>query len=68
MEVAAWLGEDLTCGAIARRLGISRETVRSHLQNLGRKLGVRFRHAMVARLALAGIVVCQGNGGRKTRR
>ncbi|MFM7103277.1 MAG: LuxR C-terminal-related transcriptional regulator [Verrucomicrobiota bacterium] len=51
LDVAGWLGEDVTCAEIARQLGISRETVRSHLQSIALKLGVRFRHAVVARLA-----------------
>lgn len=62
LEVAAWLGEDITCDGMARRLGISRETVRAHLRNMARKLGVRSRHALVARLAIAGIRITQKGG------
>lgn len=58
-EVAAWLGEDITCDGIARQLGIARETVRAHLRNIGKKVGARSRHAMVARLAIAGIRITQ---------
>lgn len=58
-DVAAWLGEDATYSEIALRLGVSRETVRAHLRNIGRKLGVRTRHAAVARLLPTGIPVRQ---------
>lgn len=50
-RVAALLGRDDGYGRLARMLGVSVETVRSHAKSIYRKLGVRTRHAAVARLA-----------------
>ena len=58
-EVARWLGEDETYEEIALTLQIRRDTVRAHLRNICQKLGVRTRHAVVARLAKAGVDVTQ---------
>lgn len=50
-RVAALLGRDDGYERLARALGVSVETVRSHAKSIYRKLGVRTRHAAVARLA-----------------
>lgn len=59
LELSRWLGEDSTYEEIAEAMGIRRDTVRAHLRNLCEKLGVRTRHAVVARLARAGVQVVQ---------
>ncbi len=48
-DVAELLEKDVAYTEIATRLGVSRETLRSHLRNLFRKMGVRSRHAAVGR-------------------
>lgn len=63
LELSRWLGEDATYEEIAKAMGIRRDTVRAHLRNLCEKLGVRTRHAVVARLARAGVQVFQGRDG-----
>lgn len=60
--VAAWLGEDDTYAEIALRLDIERDTVRHHARSILRKLGVKTRHAAVARLLRAGIRTTQRGG------
>lgn len=49
-RVAALLLGDLTCEEIGRHLHVSRNTVKTHVQSIYRKLGVANRRA--ARLAL----------------
>jgi DNA-binding CsgD family transcriptional regulator len=61
--VAAWLGEDDTYAQIAHRLKIKRETVRHHARSIQRKLGVKSRHAAVARLVRTGFRTTQRGGG-----
>jgi DNA-binding CsgD family transcriptional regulator len=57
LELSRWLGEDATYEEIADGMGVSRDGVRAHLRNICDKLGVRKRHALVARLAAAGVKV-----------
>ncbi len=54
--VLALVGEGLTRDELAERLGMSPNTVRTHLQNLRAKLGARSRHELVV----------MANGGRTT--
>ena len=61
-EVAAWLGEDDTYAQIAHRLKIERDTVRHHARSILRKLGVKTRHAAVARLLRAGVTTTRRGG------
>lgn len=53
MEVMALLRTGATTARIATELGISRTTVRNHVQNIFQKLGVHSRLAAVTRLAAA---------------
>lgn len=55
-EVAVWLAEDVTLAGIASKLGVSRETVRSHARSIAQKVGARARHAIVARLYFQGLL------------
>ncbi len=50
IQVSSYLGEDLEPKHIAQSLGLSPNTVRIHIRNIYQKLGVRSRHAAVARL------------------
>ena len=59
LQVAAYLGDESTPKAMATALGISPETVRIHIKNIQRKLGVHTRHAAVLALHKAGIPVTQ---------
>lgn len=61
-QVAAWLGEDETYGEIGDVLHLKADTVRHHARAIQRKLGVRTRHAAVARLAASGIPITQKGG------
>jgi two-component system, NarL family, nitrate/nitrite response regulator NarL len=56
-EVLALLAEGLHNGAIAERLGISRHTVKFHVNALLQKLGVLGRTEAVVRAARLGLVV-----------
>ena len=47
-EVLAWVAQGESVDGVAQRLCIHRETVRSHLQRIYRKLGVRDRSGAVA--------------------
>lgn len=49
-QVAVWFGHDDTYAQIAAHLGLRHDTIRVHARNILRKLGVRTRHAAVARL------------------
>jgi DNA-binding CsgD family transcriptional regulator len=49
-EVAALLPTELSVAAIAEQLFISPHTLRTHLREIYRRLGVRSRHEAVARL------------------
>ncbi len=59
LEVASWLGEDLSLPQIAQKLAVTEHAIRKHLQNIEFKLGVRTRPAAVAQLILHGFVVLQ---------
>jgi DNA-binding NarL/FixJ family response regulator len=50
------LGEGLTIGQIATKLGISPRTVETHVAKLYRKLGVRTRVQAISRAATLGLV------------
>ena len=64
--VSEWLGEDCTYAEIAAKLGLGHDTVRGHARAILRKLGVRTRHAAVARHLLGGAVaVPRKSGSRK---
>lgn len=52
--MAGLLGLDLSYHAMAKRLCVSRETVRRHVKHIFTKLGVRSRHAAVHRMHLLG--------------
>jgi DNA-binding CsgD family transcriptional regulator len=49
-EIMHWVGLGLTNDEVARRLWLSPHTVRTHLQHIYRKLGVRTRTEAAARL------------------
>jgi DNA-binding NarL/FixJ family response regulator len=49
VDVLLLLADGLTNGQIARRLGISEGTIRAHLENAYRQLGVNNRTAAVTR-------------------
>jgi len=55
-QVLEFLGEGLTIGQIASRLGISPRTVETHVAKLYRKLGVRTRVQAISRAATLGLV------------
>jgi two-component system response regulator DevR len=55
-QVLDLLGEGLTIGQIASRLGISPRTVETHVAKLYRKLGVRTRVQAISRAATLGLV------------
>ena len=57
LEVLALLAEGLSNRAIANRLGISRHTVKFHVNALLQKLGVERRTEAVVRAARLGLVV-----------
>lgn len=59
LQVASYLGDESSPKAMATALGISPETVRIHIKNIQRKLGVHTRHAAVLALHKAGIQVTQ---------
>jgi DNA-binding CsgD family transcriptional regulator len=52
-EILSWVARGLTNDEIARRLWLSPHTVRTHLENVYRKLGVRSRAQAVASLTTA---------------
>lgn len=56
------LSEGRSPAAIAELLGVSRHTVRSHMGNLHRKLGVHKRVELI-RIAAAAGLLSSGNGG-----
>ncbi len=58
-EVIGWVAKGLTNKAIASQLQISSRTVQKHLERMFRKLDVRSRTELVARIYLA--VVRKGN-------
>lgn len=58
-EVVGWVAKGLTNKSIALRLQISPRTVQKHLERMFRKLGVRSRSELVARVYLS--VVRKGN-------
>jgi DNA-binding NarL/FixJ family response regulator len=49
-EVIGWVAKGLTNKAIASQLQISSRTVQKHMERMFRKLGVRSRAALVARI------------------
>ena len=55
-QVLELLGEGLTIGQIASKLGISPRTVETHVAKLYRKLGVRTRVQAISRAATLGLV------------
>jgi DNA-binding NarL/FixJ family response regulator len=55
-QVLDLLGQGLTIGQIASRLGISPRTVETHVAKLYRKLGVRTRVQAISRAATLGLV------------
>lgn len=55
-QVLELLGEGLTIGQIATKLGISPRTVETHVAKLYRKLGVRTRVQAISRAATLGLV------------
>jgi DNA-binding CsgD family transcriptional regulator len=55
--VASHLGDDIEPAAIGEALGITGNTVRVYIRNIYQKLGVRSRHAAVARLLHQGLQV-----------
>jgi two-component system, NarL family, response regulator DevR len=55
-QVLELLGEGMTIGQIASRLGISPRTVETHVAKLYRKLGVRTRVQAISRAATLGLV------------
>ena len=62
LDIAAWLGEDDTYAQIAAHVGLKHDTVRAHARSILRKLGVKTRHAGVARLIFQGIKTTQMGG------
>ena len=56
LAVLALLAEGLTAEAIGRRLGVSRHTVRKHLEHLYRKLGVGDRLVAVREARARGLL------------
>ena len=52
-EVVRLLLQHLRVPAIARRLGISQQTVRNHLKSVFRRTGVRSQQELLDRIALA---------------
>ncbi|MGN6695553.1 MAG: helix-turn-helix domain-containing protein [Aquihabitans sp.] len=59
-EVLNWISQGESVNAVAARLDINRETVRSHLQRIYRKLGVSDRAAAVAVAWREGLVEPRG--------
>jgi DNA-binding NarL/FixJ family response regulator len=57
LEVLRALSHGLTNGEIATALYVSRETVKTHVAHVLRKLGVGDRHAAVARARALGLLV-----------
>ena len=49
-EIARYLATDLSAEAIAEALFISYQTLRTHLREIYRRLGVHSRHEAVGRL------------------
>lgn len=47
-EIARWIVVGLSRQQIAQRLGISDETVKTHLRNIYSKLGITSRYALAA--------------------
>jgi|GEM_PF-2661816 len=62
LDIASWLGEDDTYAQIATHVGLKHDTVRSHARSVLRKLGVKTRHAAVARLIFQGFKTTQKGG------
>lgn len=55
--VASHLGDDIEPAQIGEVLGITANTVRVYIRNIYQKMGVRSRHAAVARLIHQGFQV-----------
>ena len=57
--VASHLGDDIEPAQIGQAIGITANTVRVYIRNIYQKMGVRSRHAAVARLIHQGVQVSQ---------
>jgi DNA-binding NarL/FixJ family response regulator len=57
-EVVRLLLQHLRVPAIARRLGISQQTVRNHLKSVFRRTGVRSQQELLDRIALSSVSKC----------
>lgn len=57
IAVASHLGDDIEPALIGKSLGITGNTVRVYIRNIYQKMGVRSRHAAVARLIHQGFQV-----------
>lgn len=55
LECIRWVAAGKTDAAIAKLLGVSQTTVRSHIDQARRKLGARTRAQAIARLVLSGL-------------
>lgn len=55
-EVLVWVARGLTSNRIAARLGIAPATVRTHVEHIRAKLGVRTRSQAVARALALGLI------------
>jgi DNA-binding NarL/FixJ family response regulator len=62
-EVVRLLLQHLRVPAIARRLGISQQTVRNHLKSVFRRTGVRSQQELLDRIALAAASQAAPPGG-----
>ncbi len=67
-EVLGLVCRGLDDGAIAERLGLSRTTVRNHVNDLYRRTGARGRAALVVWARERGFAGEEPNGRRKRRR
>jgi DNA-binding CsgD family transcriptional regulator len=56
LDVLAWVAEGSTNAAVARRLGLRPETVKSYLRSAMRKLGAHTRGEAVATARRAGLL------------
>ncbi|MDP2304699.1 MAG: LuxR C-terminal-related transcriptional regulator [Pseudomonadota bacterium] len=55
-EILQWVARGLTDVAVAERIGVQHTTVRSHMENVRRKLKVRSRSQAVAHAVAAGLL------------